>query len=371
MEGFEPRVFESDALAGLPLAFGDAPLSGLLKAAPEDFVVEEIPAVEFSGEGEHLILRLRKTGLNTVDVAARLAEWAGTPRSAIGFSGLKDRHAVATQYFSVCLAGRDAPDPARIEAPDLRVMAQTRHRHKLRRGELRGNRFVLRLSGIQGERAAAERRLRQIATHGVPNYFGPQRFGRGASNLIGAQALLRGRARRPRPERRRMLLSAARSFVFNQVLGQRVADGSWAHALPGEVVLRDGETRMLLAGEISPTLIERVQAMELHPSGPLPGRAGSCLWPEGEAVRRERRALDACALGAWVEALVRQRLDAARRALRLVPRELTWAWEGGDGLRLSFTLAPGCYATSLVRELMTERAPQRAASRPALRESRA
>ncbi len=347
----EPLRFDPDPLRALPHALGGPPLRGLLKARPADFVVEEIPAEAFSGEGEHLVLQLRKTGLNTADVARRLADWAGVARSAVGYAGLKDRQAVTTQYFSMCLPGREMPDPGALETQDLQLLSHTRHRRKLRRGDLLGNRFTLCLRELEGAPAQAEACLSRIRAAGVPNYFGAQRFGRGASNLIAAQALLAGRARRPPPERRRMLLSAARSHVFNQVLAARVRAGSWNRALPGEALLRDGGRRPLLMRHLSPELEERLRAGELHPSGPLPGRPGHCLAPEDEAARVERAAIGAAGLEDWVAALGAQRLDADRRALRLIPRDMHWAWEA-DALRLSFELPPGCYATVLVRELM-------------------
>lgn len=346
-------VSGDDPLAGLAFAHGAPPLSGTLRARPEDFRVEEMLGFPLRGSGEHLVLKIRKRGLNTLDVAARIAAWAEVRPVAVGFAGLKDRHAVTVQHFSVALPGQASGDPASLEGAGLEVLSVTRHHRKLRRGGLQGNRFSLNLTGLAGDRDAAEERLRRIETQGVPNYFGPQRFGRNASNLAGAQSLLQGRLRHPGPEQRRMLISAARSHVFNQVLSARVKGGSWNAALPGEVLIRAHDRRQFIAPTADAGVQSRVEDGELHPSGPLPGRPGHCLAPEGVAAHLEASAIAGAGLESWCEALTAQGLDADRRPLRVLPGGLDWTWQGERGLCLAFDLPAGSYATSVVRELMS------------------
>ncbi|RMG35967.1 MAG: tRNA pseudouridine(13) synthase TruD [Gammaproteobacteria bacterium] len=338
-------------MAPLPRAFGGAVLDGRLKARPEDFRVEEILGHRPAGEGEHLLLRVTKRGENTLDVARRLARFAGIHPSGVGFAGLKDRHAETVQTFSVHLPSHPVLDWHALEDESLNIEVLGWHRRKLRRGGLQGNRFHLRIGEPSGDRARAGEVLQAIAEGGFPNYFGTQRFGRGASNLIRAQALLLGRLRRPKPEQLRMLVSAARAYLFNRVLAERVRAGSWNRALAGEVLEIEGEGRQLLARALDEALALRVVAGELHPTGPLAGRPGHGLAPQGEAAALEASVLGVPPFDHWVGALAGREVPADRRPLRVVPRHLAWDWRR-EALELSFELPAGSYATSLVRELL-------------------
>lgn len=222
----------------LPLAFGAPLLTAKIRTTPEDFQVDELPAFEPSGEGEHLLLTIRKRGANTVHVAKVLAKWAGLPDMAVSYAGMKDRHAVTTQRFSVHLPKRVAPDPALLASDEIEVVESTWHNRKLQRGALAGNRFKLVLRDVQGDAAAIEERLSHIASRGLPNWFGEQRFGRDGGNVPAALAMFGGR--RMRPDQRSLLLSAARSALFNQVLAARVEQGNWDAPLDGEVWMLDG-----------------------------------------------------------------------------------------------------------------------------------
>lgn len=343
-------VFAEDVTRDLPGAHGGAPLCGRLKAEPEDFQVEEIPFDNPEGEGEHLLLGVRKRGLDTLEVARRLARHAGVHRRAVGFAGLKDRHALTWQRFSVHLPGSEV-DWSALDDDSLCIAVLGRRRRKLRRGELAGNRFTLRLRAITGDREAAEAVLAACRHQGVPNYFGAQRFGRGASNLIRAQALFNRRLRRLPPEQLRMVTSAARSYLFNAVLAERVQAGDWDRALPGEVLLHAVEGRALPFSAGTGELEAAVARGEWHPSGPLPGRTGHCLAPQAEAAEREAAALARPPFPQWIDWLAGHGFDALRRSLRVLPEGLDWDWEH-DALVLRFALPPGSYATALVRELM-------------------
>ncbi|MDQ3618292.1 MAG: tRNA pseudouridine(13) synthase TruD, partial [Pseudomonadota bacterium] len=211
----------------LPRAHGAAVLEARIRTAPEDFFVEELPGFEATGSGEHLLLTIEKRSMNTAFAAKRIAQWAGVGEMAIGYAGMKDRHAVTRQRFSVHLPRRIAPDLALLQAgslevtaaDSLRVIDHQWHAKKLPRGALAGNRFVLMLRKVHGEREAIEARLQRIAGYGVPNYFGEQRFGRDGDNIANALAMFAGR--RVRREQRGLLLSAARSELFNRVLAAR------------------------------------------------------------------------------------------------------------------------------------------------------
>lgn len=334
-----------------PRAYGAAVLDALFRASPEDFRVDELPAFEPSGAGEHLLLEIEKRGMNTVHAARRIARWAGVPDAAIGYAGLKDRHAVTTQRFSVHLPRRIAPDAAALEADDLRVLGQAWHARKLPRGALRGNRFRLVLRDVAGDRDAIDARLRRLAAEGLPNYFGAQRFGRDGDNVAAARRMFAGQ--RAHRDQRSVYLSAARSALFNAVLAVRVRAGTWARGDEGEVWMLDGSHSVFGPVPADPALAERAASGDIHPTGPL--------WGRGEPrCTGAVAALEAAALAPFAD--LRAGLEAAglrqeRRALRVRVADLAWGRPGGGSLDLSFSLPPGAYATGLLAELGEVRVP--------------
>lgn len=329
-----------------PPAHGAAVLSARIRTTPEDFIVEEIDGFEASGSGEHLLLTVEKRGMNTAFAAKRIAQWAGIPEMGVSYAGLKDRHAVTRQRFSVHLPKKIAPDVATLESADLRVLKHAWHAKKLPRGALAGNRFELLLRDVQGGREAIEARLRAIAARGVPNYFGEQRFGRDGDNVANALAMFSGR--RVRREQRTIFLSAARSELFNQVLAARVADGCWDQQLEGEVWVLDGSRSVFGPEPWNEALQQRLAAFDIHPSGPL--------WGSGDLrTTGAARALEEAALADAQALALRAGLEAAglkqeRRALRLRPDAVEWEWKP-EGLRLCFALPAGSYATVVLQEL--------------------
>jgi len=334
-------------MTALPRAHGEAVLSARIRSVPEDFRVEEVDAFEASGSGEHLLLAIEKRGMNTAFAARRIAEWAGVPESAIGYAGLKDRHAVTRQRFSVHLPKKVAPDLAALASPDLRVLDAQWHSRKLPRGALAGNRFVLLLRDVQGARATIEQRLQAIAARGVPNYFGEQRFGRGGDNVANALAMFGGR--RERRDQRTLLLSAARSELFNRVLAARVSDGSWDRALEGEIWMLDGSRSVFGPEPWTDELARRLAAFDIHPTGPLWG-TGALRSTDAAHVLETAALADAESL-ALRAGLERAGLRQERRSLRLRPGELAREWPEPEQLRLRFTLPAGCYATTVLAEL--------------------
>ncbi|KQY51796.1 tRNA pseudouridine(13) synthase TruD [Lysobacter sp. Root494] len=328
-------------------AHGDALLSARIRATPEDFFVEELSGFEPSGAGEHLLLTIEKRGMNTVFAAKRLAQWARVPEMSVSYAGLKDRHAVTRQRFSVHLPKKVAPDIALLDSDELRVLEHTWHSRKLPRGALAGNRFVLVLRDVQGDREAIGQRLQAIAQRGVPNYFGEQRFGRGGDNVAQALAMFGGR--RVRREERTLLLSAARSELFNRVLAARVRAGNWDSALEGEVWSLAGSRSVFGPEPFTDELARRLAGFDIHPSGPLWGRGE--LRSRSAAAEVEMQVLadeDALALRAGLESAG---LEQERRALRLRPADMGWQWQDDTALQLSFSLPPGAYATVVLAEL--------------------
>lgn len=338
-----------------PTAWGSGPLAaGTLRATPEDFNVDEILGFEASGAGPHALLRVRKRGTNTEWVARELARAAGCKPFEVGFAGLKDRHAVTTQSFTVPRGKRAARDFAGLSGEGYEVLSAAEHQRKLPRGALEGNRFAIVVRDFNCEPALLEQRLAQLRSGGVPNYFGPQRFGRDGGNLAAvareAERLAAGGgARQGRGEADKgFMLSAARSLVFNAILAERVRRGDWNRLLPGDVANLDGRGSVFPVESLDEALLARASAQELHPTAPLVG--------EGESLARE----PVCGLEEGIAAgfpevlaVVRAaRMNPERRALRLRVRELKHAYAGGV-LSLEFSLAAGSFATTVLREIMS------------------
>jgi tRNA pseudouridine13 synthase len=329
----------------LPYAHGLPPLRARLRAEPEDFFVEEILGYEADGQGEHALLLVEKRGQNTEWVARELARFAGVSPNCVSFAGMKDRHAVTRQTFSVQLPGKADPDWTTFPHADAKVIQSSRHKRKIKRGGLRGNRFVLVLREIEGDRAAAEERLAAIAARGVPNYFGEQRFGHGGANVDQALAMFAGR--RMDRAKRSILLSAARSHLFNSVLAERAQNGQWDTPMDGEIWSLEGSRSWFGPEEFSDVLAGRLAEGDIHPSGPLWGRGDL---PSTGAVAALETAV-AAANPEIAAGLVEAGMDQERRSLRLVPRQFAWRWlETGD-LEVSFELQAGAYATTVIREV--------------------
>lgn len=329
-------------------AFGKPGCHAWFRCSAEDFVVEEVLGFDPDGEGNHAFLHIRKRNTNTEWLARRLAELAGVPLNDVGYAGLKDRHAVTSQYFTVHLSGKDEPDWRQLDSPEITVLDVTRHRRKLRRGALRENRFQIILRQLDGECADLESRLQQIAKRGVPNYFGGQRFGHAGGNLERALAMFRGELNERDRHKRSLYLSAARSWLFNMVLSARVERGDWNHPLPGDSLMMNGSSSCFTVRLISSEIEQRVAAGDLHPSGPLWGRGKPSSL--AEALELELAALEG--EGALRDGLERAGLEQERRALRLPVNRLNWCFIEETALRLEFALPAGAYATSVLRELV-------------------
>ncbi|HEX6928830.1 MAG TPA: tRNA pseudouridine(13) synthase TruD [Gammaproteobacteria bacterium] len=322
--------------ADYPFASTKPLLSGVLRSTPADFLVEEDLGFEPDGEGPHVMLWIEKTGANTEWVARQLAKRVRCRPMDVGFSGMKDRHAVTRQWFSVP-AAKDAIDWQAVDIEGVQVLEAHAHRRKLRRGAHRANRFVLTLRDVTGV-DDLDARAGVLRAQGVPNYFGPQRFGRAGDNAARAVDGARGG----------VYLSAARSFLFNAALAERVRRGDWNRLLPGEAVQLDGSGSFFIAETNDDDLQRRLDEFDIHPSGPL--------WGKGELPSRD----DAAALETGIantmpelrELLEKTGMRQERRALRLPARELDVRRPDADTVVVQFELPPGAFATSVLREMI-------------------
>jgi tRNA pseudouridine13 synthase len=342
----EPQAALAAALAP-PRAYGEPVAAAALRTEAADFVVEEDLGFAPSGSGAHLLLKVRKTDANTVWVARALARLAGCHPRDVGYAGLKDRRAVAIQWFSVPQP-RGGAGLAGGAGEGFEVLEVHPHQRKLPRGALAGNRFAIRLRTGEGDGASLARclapRLAVIAARGVPNYFGPQRFGRDGANL---KRIAGGEPLRLSPAERGFVLSAARSVVFNAVLGARVEDGSWEHPGAGDLAMLDGRGSLFTVDANDATLAARAARLEIHASGPLWGRGapGSAAGVLALEQRIGAQFPAACALCAAAG------MTQERRSLRLRVAELDCAAEP-HAVLVRFHLARGSFATAVLRELI-------------------
>lgn len=317
-------------------------IAGVIKRQPQDFRVQEVLGFEPSGQGEHLLIQVEKCGINTQDVARQIGESAGVDQRDIGFCGLKDKQAIATQWFSIRNPVREPSAWPPLEDGRVRVKAAARHDRKLRRGTHIGNRFEVRVRDFRGDRDLAGKRLAKAAAGGVPNFFGPQRFGR--ANLDRADDLFAGRLGRVSRNRRGLLLSAARSSIFNEVLERRVRNGDWCSLRQGDAAMLDGSNSYFRVDEVDVKLQHRLKQLDIHPSGPLFGAGENpARYSVGEL---EAGVFDS--LRSRCDGLVSYGLRMGRRSLRLRISGLEWKWSGENELVLSFELPRGGYATSVL-----------------------
>jgi tRNA pseudouridine13 synthase len=346
-----------------PLSFAApeiASISVFFKESAEDFEVHEIPAYLPLGQGEHLYVRLEKRGLDTDRAIRALAEALGAAPRDAGYAGMKDRHAVTTQWAS--FSSKKSPEEAlALEVPGVRVLEASRHVNKLRTGHLDGNRFVVTLRGLEpARRGDLERTLAWLVANGTPAYFGTQRFGREGDNAARARRWIVDGGRAPeRPFERKLLVSALQSEIFNALLDARVRAGELGRVIDGDVVRKEDSGGLFVAGDLA-EVQARADRLEVSATGPMFG--AEMRWPEREAKRREEDALAAAGLSREHLERFRRAGEGARRAYRVLVRDASIEGEG-DVATVRFTLPPGAYATEVLRELTRGGAVERRARR--------
>jgi tRNA pseudouridine13 synthase len=330
---------------GLPYAHGGPPLRGVLRATPEDFFVDEDLGFEPDGTGEHVFVRVEKRGANTDWVAGELAKFAGLRPDAVSYSGMKDRHAVTRQTFSLHMPGKTDPDWSAVLSDDFRILSVARHSRKLKRGTHKRNVFKIILRDVSGDAARANEIVAAITKDGVPNYFGEQRFGRESANVGRAIDMFSGK--RVRRHERSLFLSAARSHLFNAVLAERVRGGSWNRPLDGDVWMLAGTHSIFGPEPIADELADRCSGGDIDPTGPLWGAGELRSLASTETL--ERRIAEEHPILA--RGLATQGLKQERRSLVLRPGNFAAIWLTEHDLELRFDLSSGSYATVIIREI--------------------
>ena len=320
--------------------------TGRLKAEFADFIVREELGYPLAGEGEFVAVKVRKTNANTLFVGEQLAKFVGISVKNMSYAGLKDRHAVTEQWFCLHLAGKETPDFSAFECEGVEILEVTRHNRKIRTGALEGNHFELLLRDVV-ETNELKQRLTQLQAVGFPNYFTEQRFGRDGHNLTQAQRWASGEISVKDRKKRSFYLSAARSEVFNLVVSQRIADQQMQTVLLGDYLQLAGSNSFFeVKAEDLMQSQQRLDENDVLLTAPLIGE--NSLQQNGneceEAIVAQHENL--------INLMKKERMNAARRAMLCKLQDLRWQFEP-EGLRLTFFLNSGSYATGLVRELIT------------------
>lgn len=326
-------------------AWGDPVARGLIRQCPEDFKVVETLSFSPSGAGDHVYLFIEKTGANTDWVASQLANLANLKSVDVGYAGLKDRNAVTQQWFSLHMPNQTEPNT--LDLPDsIRVLSKTRHEKKLKTGAIKQNSFELCIRNLQCDKKRLEERLKIIQECGVPNYFGSQRFGRNYAN-VQRFISLKGNQKRIKRQQRSLLISAARSYLFNHIVSKRVSLGNWNQIIEGDVMMLDGSRSVFTTDIVDQTLLQRLSDLEVHPA--------AILWGRGKQMMSQTAATIASEV-INSNPLITTGLDKigaslSHRAMRIRVKDLNWQIEN-DQLKIKFSLISGAYATSVLNEFL-------------------
>ncbi len=319
---------------------------GKIKTIVDDFIVEEVLPFQPEGIGEHAFLWVEKSGENTEFIARQLARLAGVRQRDVSYAGLKDRHARTKQWFSVWLPGKADPDWKILETESLKILQVVRHLRKLKRGVLSENRFKLTIRDWQGDKSELDRRLFKIKQQGFPNYFGLQRFGHQGQNINTAVALFKGA--KIKRDQRGIYFSAVRSYLFNQLLDKRIVSGNWNQAVSGDCFVFDRSNSFFKSDLPDASIVQRLDSKEIHPSGFLFGIGDNDTCNQAleieESIIKDNQSL--------ADGLIQFKLQMDRRALRVMVKHLEWTFIDDSTLLLSFSLPPGSYATSLLKEFV-------------------
>jgi len=347
----------------LPFLHGGPLGCARFKVEPEDFLVEEQLGFEPSGVGEHCLVWVEKRDLDSNTVSTLLADALGIRRRSISHCGLKDRHAVTRQWFSIHLPGEASPDASAMESERMKVLRVTRNGRKLRRGTHLGNRFTIRLRNSDVDPVATTARWDLLCTRGAANFFGPQRFGRDGRNVEKARAMFNGEFAVRDRFLRGLLLSAARSHLFNVVVAGRIEHNSWDTPVEGEVYGFADNRSLILPERQRGDEADRFAQGAIEMTAPLWGTGE--LQSTGELKKIEQRRVEP--FSELTRGLEDTGLRQERRVMRLRPLapELKFI-ENADGTRdivLSFDLPKGTYATTLLRELVDLKEDSRGSSR--------
>lgn len=334
--------------------------TGIFKFQADDFQVEEDLGYMPCGEGEHQFIFVEKTNNNTAYVAEQIARFTQLPLRQVTYAGRKDKYAVTRQWFGIHAPGQADFDFSKFELEGVKILQHTRHNKKLRTGQLKGNAFTISLRQVVHPEAIEER-LHEIAQHGVPNYYGEQRFGvmrvnelgeqQRGGNLLMAERMINGETIRHR-NKRSMALSALRSWLFNEMISTRLERGEFDRVQPGDAMVLSGSNSFFIEDGERDNSEQRYRDKDICPSAPLWGKGKLAT----QLTAKQMEESVASAHPEVVEFLAQCGFEQERRAIKIWPSQLEWQSKG-DTLTLSFSLPSGCFATSVLRECIETVAP--------------
>jgi len=338
-----------EAHADLPYLHGKPNANGDLRTINDDFKVFEILPFSPSGEGEHLLIHVEKTGENTHWLAKQLAKFFGVKEMAVTYAGLKDRNAVTQQWFGVHLPGKFVDDLSTLAIPHVKVLSSARHNKKLKTGALIGNRFELTLRNVDNVEDVMTR-FQQVINTGVPNYFGEQRFGFNGANLNKALSLFNGQRIKDK-KKRSIYLSAARSYLFNQIIAQRIKNKTFLTPVDGDVYMLSGSQSIFKQEEINEDILNRLKSADIDITASMWGRGSLLTTQEAAAIESEVSKENKII----AQGLENQGLKQERRRVRLSMMQPKAKLTNNNTIILSFMLPAGSYATAILREIINYR----------------
>jgi tRNA pseudouridine13 synthase len=323
-------------------------LSAVIRAEPSDFQVAEVLPFEPDGVGSHAWLYIQKTNTNTDWLATELAKFSGVKPVDVGYAGLKDRHGVTSQWFSVNLQGIEEPNWSAFENDSIRILEHTYHGKKLKRGVLKGNRFMLTLTQLKGDRESWESSLARVKYQGVPNYFAEQRFGHQMNNLRKVEAWFEQGKKPKKRNQKSIYLSAARSWLFNLIVAQRIENKQFDRALTGDLMLLAGtKASHFHIEQLDDSITNRLVEHDIQITAALCGRGNPQNTDDSLAV--EQQVTDQWQL--WIDGVNRAGVDRSYRAIRVLPQQMNWKISDDQHLTIEFELPAGSYATAVLREI--------------------
>jgi tRNA pseudouridine13 synthase len=346
-------------------SLGHSSIDFHFKQTPRDFVVEEIPLYEFSGEGEHLVLFVRKKELSTLELVGILAKYLNIKNKDIGYAGLKDKHAMTKQYISLHRNHEEKLE--NFEHESIKILSKTYHNNKIRIGHLQGNRFFIKLKKVNPTSAQKiDEALKNIAELGMPNFFGFQRFGNDGDNHIQGEQIAKGEKKERNPKIRKFLISAYQSHLFNLWLSRRLEINTLVQNFKAEELetllnMPQGEIAKLKA-QTHPFKLLSGDIMEHYPYGRLFDYDGSAHDLERFNTRDisvtgllcGKKVKSSCDLAGVIEKEFDDTIEAdgARRYAWVYPTDIEGRFKPIEAqYELNFTLPKGSYATVLLEEI--------------------
>ncbi len=330
-------------------ALNPSTATGKIRNSAADFLVIEHHDMDFTESGEHLWLKIEKTHSNTAWVATQLASACKVPARQVGFAGLKDRHAITQQWFSVQLPKISDPTAIKAKLPDeVKLLEHHWHQSKIKSGQLTHNEFKLVVRDVQGDLAVIEQNIAALKQTGAPNYFGPQRFGHDLNNIQQAQDWFAGKIKVNNKKLRGLLISSARSHIFNLIVAQRIEQKVWDQVIDGDILQLDKSHSWFPASDATATeLKHRLNTFDIHLTAALWGE--DAVQSTAQCATLESKI--ASSLPAYTPGFISHRVKQDRRAMRIQAHDLTHHWQDKN-LHINFMLQPGAYATSILREII-------------------